>query len=48
MRTLYEKACAYRDLRLSVLSVPPTRDDLATLRLPDVLQAYGELIAGRG
>ena len=47
MRTLYEKSCAYRDLRLSVLSVPPTRQDLATLRLPDVLQAYGELIDGR-
>ena len=47
MRTLYEKSCAYRDLRLSVLSAPPTRQDLATLRLPDVLQAYGELIDGR-
>ena len=47
MRTLYEKSCAYRDLRLSVLSEPPTRQDLATLRLPDVLQAYGELIDGR-
>ncbi|MFC5906877.1 AAA family ATPase [Streptacidiphilus monticola] len=48
MRTLYEKSCAYRDLRLSVLTEPPTRQDLATLRLPDVLQAYGELIDGRG
>ena len=47
MRTLYEKSCAYRDLRLSVLAEPPTRQDLATLRLPDVLQAYGELIEGR-
>ncbi|WP_152626663.1 AAA family ATPase [Streptacidiphilus carbonis] len=47
MRTLYEKSCAYRDLRLSVLADPPTRQDLATLRLPDVLQAYGELIEGR-
>ncbi|WP_370079794.1 AAA family ATPase [Streptacidiphilus sp. MAP12-16] len=47
MRTLYEKSCAYRDLRLSVLAEPPTRQDLATLRLPDVLQAYGELIDGR-
>jgi tetratricopeptide (TPR) repeat protein len=48
IRTLYEKSCAYRDLRLSVLTEPPTRQDLATLRLPDVLQAYGELIDGRG
>nr|WP_079063283.1 AAA family ATPase [Peterkaempfera griseoplana] len=48
IRTLYEKSCAYRDLRLSVLSVPPTREDLATLRLPDLVQAYGELIDGRG
>ncbi|MEY9844699.1 tetratricopeptide (TPR) repeat protein [Streptacidiphilus sp. BW17] len=47
MRTLYEKSCAYRDLRLSVLADPPTRQDLAALRLPDVLQAYGELIDGR-
>ncbi|WP_232248751.1 AAA family ATPase [Streptacidiphilus rugosus] len=47
MRTLYEKSCAYRDLRLSVLPDSPTRQDLAALRLPDVLQAYGELIDGR-
>jgi len=48
MRTLYEKSCAYRDLRLSLIGDSPTRQDLATLRLPDVLQAYGELIDGRG
>ena len=48
MRTLYEKSCAYRDLRLSIIGDQPTRQDLATLRLPDVLQAYGELIDGRG
>jgi tetratricopeptide (TPR) repeat protein len=47
MRTLYEKSCAYRDLRLSMMAESPTRQDLATLRLPDVLQAYGELIDGR-
>ena len=47
MRTLYEKSCAYRDLRLSMMAEAPTRQDLATLRLPDVLQAYGELIDGR-
>ncbi|KJK58946.1 CbxX/CfqX [Saccharothrix sp. ST-888] len=47
IRTLYEKSCAYRDLRLSALRAVPTREDLATLRLPDLLQAYGELIDGR-
>ena len=26
----------------------PTRDDLATLRLPDLMQAYGEVLSGRG
>jgi tetratricopeptide (TPR) repeat protein len=47
IRTLYEKSCAYRDLRLSAQRELPTREDLATLRLPDLLQAYGELIDGR-
>ncbi|GAA0685970.1 hypothetical protein GCM10010193_44800 [Kitasatospora atroaurantiaca] len=47
IRTLYEKSCAYRDLRLSALRELPTREDLATLRLPDLVQAYGELIDGR-
>nr|WP_095875264.1 AAA family ATPase [Streptomyces sp. TLI_235] len=47
IRTLYEKSCAYRDLRLSALRDLPSREDLATLRLPDLLQAYGELIDGR-
>ncbi|MFE6499345.1 AAA family ATPase [Kitasatospora sp. NPDC057738] len=47
IRTLYEKSCAYRDLRLSLLREPPGREDLATLRLPDLVQAYGELIDGR-
>ncbi|MER7771448.1 AAA family ATPase [Kitasatospora sp. NPDC096140] len=48
IRTLYEKSCAYRDLRLSLLRESPGREDLATLRLPDLVQAYGELIDGRG
>ncbi|MFJ8750935.1 AAA family ATPase [Streptomyces sp. NPDC102441] len=48
LRTLYEKSCAYRDLRLSGYTVTPTRDDLATLRLPDLMQAYGEVLSGRG
>ncbi|WP_344445250.1 AAA family ATPase [Kitasatospora nipponensis] len=48
IRTLYEKSCAYRDLRLSLARQLPGREDLATLRLPDLVQAYGELIDGRG
>ncbi|WP_149038446.1 AAA family ATPase, partial [Kitasatospora sp. MBT63] len=48
VRTLYEKSCAYRDLRLSAQGGLPSREDLAALRLPDLLQAYGELIDGRG
>ena len=48
LRTLYEKSCAYRDLRLSVYCGELTRDDLATLRLPDLMQAYGEVLSGRG
>ncbi|MBH1936916.1 AAA family ATPase [Streptomyces sp. AV19] len=48
LRTLYEKSCAYRDLRLSGYAGTPSRDDLATLRLPDLMQAYGEVLSGRG
>jgi tetratricopeptide (TPR) repeat protein len=48
LRTLYEKSCAYRDLRLSGCPSPPTREDLSTLRLPDLMQAYGEVLSGRG
>jgi tetratricopeptide (TPR) repeat protein len=48
LRTLYEKSCAYRDLRLSGYSGTPTREDLSTLRLPDLMQAYGEVLSGRG
>ncbi|WP_406510873.1 AAA family ATPase [Streptomyces sp. NBC_00212] len=48
LRTLYEKSCAYRDLRLSMYPTLPTRDDLSTLRLPDLMQAYGEVLSGRG
>lgn len=48
LRTLYEKSCAYRDLRLSGYPGPPTREDLSTLRLPDLMQAYGEVLSGRG
>ena len=48
LRTLYEKSCAYRDLRLSGYAGTPTREDLSTLRLPDLMQAYGEVLTGRG
>ncbi|WP_030251453.1 AAA family ATPase [Streptomyces violens] len=48
LRTLYEKSCAYRDLRLSTWSGTPGREDLSTLRLPDLMQAYGEVLSGRG
>lgn len=48
LRTLYEKSCAYRDLRLSGYPGTPGRDDLSTLRLPDLMQAYGEVLSGRG
>ncbi|MER7345072.1 AAA family ATPase [Streptomyces aurantiacus] len=48
LRTLYEKSCAYRDLRLSGYPGAPTRTDLSTLRLPDLMQAYGEVLSGRG
>ncbi|MET7987170.1 MULTISPECIES: AAA family ATPase [unclassified Streptomyces] len=48
LRTLYEKSCAYRDLRLSGYPGTPSRDDLSTLRLPDLMQAYGEVLSGRG
>lgn len=48
LRTLYEKSCAYRDLRLSGYPGEPSRDDLSTLRLPDLMQAYGEVLSGRG
>ncbi|WP_335976023.1 MULTISPECIES: AAA family ATPase [Streptomycetaceae] len=48
LRTLYEKSCAYRDLRLSEYAATPGRAELATLRLPDLMQAYGEVLSGRG
>ncbi len=48
LRTLYEKSCAYRDLRLSTYAGSLSRADLATLRLPDLMQAYGEVLSGRG
>ncbi|MDB1088875.1 AAA family ATPase [Streptomyces sp. ACA25] len=48
LRTLYEASCSFRDVRLARLSAPPDRRDLSTLRLPDLMQAYGEVLSGRG
>lgn len=48
LRTLYEKSCAFRDLRLSGYPGTLDREDLSTLRLPDLMQAYGEVLSGRG
>ncbi|MEU8463292.1 AAA family ATPase [Streptomyces sp. NPDC029003] len=48
LRTLYEKSCAYRDLRLAGFAGEPSREDLSTLRLADLMQAYGEVLSGRG
>ncbi|MFD8731009.1 AAA family ATPase [Streptomyces sp. NPDC059611] len=48
LRTLYEKSCAYRDLRLSGYTGTLSREDLSTLRLPDLMQAFGEVLSGRG
>ncbi|WP_415948478.1 AAA family ATPase [Streptomyces sp. KLOTTS4A1] len=48
LRTLYEKSCAYRDLRLSAYPEEPSVEELATLRLADLMQAYGEVLSGRG
>jgi SpoVK/Ycf46/Vps4 family AAA+-type ATPase len=41
-RSLYERACACRDLRVEHLA-NPLRDDLRTLTAADVQAAYGEL-----
>ena len=41
-RSLYERACACRDLRVENLA-DPSRDDLITLTAADVQAAYGEL-----
>ncbi|MDT0442740.1 AAA family ATPase [Streptomyces johnsoniae] len=48
LRTLYESSCAFRDVRLSESAAAPTRQELSTLRLPDLMQAYGEVLSGRG
>lgn len=44
IRTLYETSCAYRDLRLVDQRAQPDRAELTTLRLPDLLQAYGDRV----
>jgi type VII secretion ATPase EccA len=45
-RSLYERACACRDLRVENLA-DPSRDDLITLTAADVEAAYRELDHGR-
>ncbi|RKN45060.1 AAA family ATPase [Streptomyces hoynatensis] len=47
LRTLYESCCAFRDMRLAESNTAPTREELATLRLPDLMQAYGEVLSSR-
>ncbi|UED82987.1 AAA family ATPase [Streptomyces profundus] len=47
LRTLYESSCAFRDVRLTESGAAPTRQELSTLRLPDLMLAYGEVLAGR-
>jgi type VII secretion ATPase EccA len=44
-RSLYERACACRDLRVENLA-HPSREDLVTLTAADVRAAYGELDQG--
>ncbi|MGW5691215.1 AAA family ATPase, partial [Streptomyces asiaticus] len=47
LRTLYEKSCAYRDLRLSGWSGTPNRDDLAILEVaPGVHAIYAKNAVG--
>lgn len=48
VRTLYEKCCMYRDVRLVELPEGPDLAELTTLRLSDLFQAYGDLADGRG
>jgi SpoVK/Ycf46/Vps4 family AAA+-type ATPase len=42
-RSLFERACAGRDLRISRQSEPATATDLTTVLAPDVLMAYRQL-----
>jgi hypothetical protein len=46
-RSLYERACACRDLRVENMG-DPSRDDLTTLTAADVQAAYSELDPGNG
>jgi SpoVK/Ycf46/Vps4 family AAA+-type ATPase len=44
-RSMYEKSCASRDVRVAALGADATTDDLTTLRSEDVRAAYKELTA---
>jgi SpoVK/Ycf46/Vps4 family AAA+-type ATPase len=46
-RSLYEKACASRDVRVATLGAEATTSDLTTLRSEDVRAAYKELLTTR-
>ncbi|GAB3114448.1 AAA family ATPase [Streptomyces calidiresistens] len=48
LRSLHEASCAFRDVRLSAAGTTPDREDLRTLRLADLMRAYGEVVAERG
>jgi hypothetical protein len=44
-RSLFERACAYRDLRVVRLGEAATTDDLTTVTAGDVAAAYQDLTA---
>ncbi|MQS08686.1 AAA family ATPase [Streptomyces alkaliphilus] len=48
LRSLHDASCAFRDVRLSTAGTTPDREDLRTLRLADLIRAYGEVVADRG
>ncbi|MCE7079662.1 AAA family ATPase [Streptomyces sp. ST2-7A] len=48
LRSLHEASCAFRDVRLSAAGTTPGREDLRTLRLADLMRAYGEVVSERG
>jgi SpoVK/Ycf46/Vps4 family AAA+-type ATPase len=45
VRSLYEKACASRDIRVAALGAEATTADLTTLRAEDVRAAWKELVS---
>ena len=45
VRSLYEKACGHRDVRVSKLGAAVTTEDLTTVTADDVRFAYTDLTA---